>query len=145
VILVAISGAGSAFGGDRTEQVGRLGPLIVGGTGALTPSWPSDRCRTQTFLWALGIDIAFTQEGRTGSRIIRIRATQETTVSTVSSVCHQSAPRPAGDVCDDSRSQPLTMLTVLTQMPAFISVNRSEYSPTSADGRLRRPGRPPAP
>jgi hypothetical protein len=26
--------AGSAFGADRTEQVGRLGPLIVGGTGA---------------------------------------------------------------------------------------------------------------
>src|SRR5205807_10055707 len=27
-------GAGSAFGADRTEQIGRLGPLIVGGTGA---------------------------------------------------------------------------------------------------------------
>src|SRR6516225_493029 len=27
-------GAGSAFGADRTEQVGRLGPLIVGDTGA---------------------------------------------------------------------------------------------------------------
>src|SRR5437660_2765434 len=27
-------GAGSAVGADRTEQVGRLGPLIVGGTGA---------------------------------------------------------------------------------------------------------------
>jgi hypothetical protein len=27
-------GAGSAFGTDRTEQIGRLGPLIVGGTGA---------------------------------------------------------------------------------------------------------------
>ena len=27
-------GAGAAFGADRTEQVGRLGPLIVGGTGA---------------------------------------------------------------------------------------------------------------
>jgi hypothetical protein len=27
-------GTGSAFGADRTEQVGRLGPLIVGGTGA---------------------------------------------------------------------------------------------------------------
>ena len=26
--------AGSAFGTDRTEQIGRLGPLIVGGTGA---------------------------------------------------------------------------------------------------------------
>jgi hypothetical protein len=27
-------GTGSAFGADRTEQIGRLGPLIVGGTGA---------------------------------------------------------------------------------------------------------------
>jgi hypothetical protein len=33
-----------------------------------------------------------------------------------------------------------TMLTVLTQMPAFISVNRSERLPTSAGGRLRQPG-----
>src|SRR5262249_47996446 len=30
------------------------------------------------------------------------------------------------------------MLTVLTQMPAFISVNRSERLPTSAGGRLRQ-------
>ena len=27
-------GAGSAFAADRTEQVGRLGPLIAGATGA---------------------------------------------------------------------------------------------------------------
>jgi len=27
-------GAGSAFGADRTEQIGRLGPLIVDSTGA---------------------------------------------------------------------------------------------------------------
>ena len=27
-------GTGSAFGADRTEQIGRLGPLIVGGTEA---------------------------------------------------------------------------------------------------------------
>ena len=61
--------------------------------------------RAQTFLRALGIDIAFSREGRAGSRIIRIRATQENIVSTVSSVCNQPAPRPAGDVCDDdSRS-----------------------------------------
>jgi predicted nucleic acid-binding protein len=33
------------------------------------------------------------------------------------------------------------MLTVLTQMQAFISVNRSEHLPTSAGGRLPQPGR----
>jgi hypothetical protein len=64
--------------------------------------------RAQTFQRALGIDITFSREGRAGSRIIRIRETQEnivSTVSTVSSVCDQPAPRPAGDVCDDdSRS-----------------------------------------
>src|SRR5262249_24433011 len=57
--------------------------------------------RAQSFLRALGIDIAFSREGRAGSRIIRIRAIQENIVSTVSNVCDQPAPRPAGDVCDD--------------------------------------------
>src|SRR5262249_9356990 len=45
--------------------------------------------RAQTFLRTLGIDITFSREGRAGSRIIRIRATQEHIVSTVSSVCDQ--------------------------------------------------------
>ena len=57
--------------------------------------------RAQTFLRALGIDIAFSREGRAGSRIIRIHATQENIVTTVSSVCDQPPPRRAGDVCDD--------------------------------------------
>jgi hypothetical protein len=42
--------------------------------------------RAQTFLRALGIDITFSREGRAGSRIIRMRATLENTVCTVSSV-----------------------------------------------------------
>jgi hypothetical protein len=42
--------------------------------------------RAQTFLRVLGIDIKFSREGRAGTRIIRIRATQENTVSTVSTV-----------------------------------------------------------
>jgi hypothetical protein len=49
----------------------------------------------QTFLRVLGIDIAFSREGRAGSRIIRIGATQENTVSTVSSVrdnVHRNQP-----------------------------------------------------
>jgi hypothetical protein len=57
--------------------------------------------RAQTFLRALGIDIAFSREGRAGSRIIRIHATQENIVTTVSSVCDQPPPRRTGDVCDD--------------------------------------------
>jgi hypothetical protein len=82
------------------------------GTSRDSTSWPKNPRtlagrlrRAQTFLRALGIDIAFSREGRAGSRIIRIRRTLEDTVSTVSSVCDQPAPRPAGDVCDDgSRS-----------------------------------------
>jgi hypothetical protein len=42
--------------------------------------------RAQTFLRALGIDIAFNREGRTGNRVIRIRKSPENTVSTISTV-----------------------------------------------------------
>jgi hypothetical protein len=42
--------------------------------------------RAQTFLRALGIDITFSREGRAGRRIIRMRATCENTVCTVSTV-----------------------------------------------------------
>jgi hypothetical protein len=61
--------------------------------------------RAQTFLRALGIVIAFSREGQAGRRIIRIRATQENTVSTVSSVCDQAAPRPAGEVATRTLAQ----------------------------------------
>jgi len=40
--------------------------------------------RAQTFLRALGIEIAFSREGRAGNRIITMRATLDNTVSTVS-------------------------------------------------------------
>jgi hypothetical protein len=63
--------------------------------------------------WELGIDIVFSREGRAGSRIIRICATQENTVSTVSIVralernqpvtpptpCYWVSPRPIGQTC----------------------------------------------
>jgi hypothetical protein len=62
--------------------------------------------RAQTFLRALGIDIAFSREGREGSRMISIRARLESTVSTVSNVRHngfrsgsgQPPPAPTGAV-----------------------------------------------
>src|SRR5262249_41587134 len=40
--------------------------------------------RAQSFLRVLGIDIAFSREGRSGSRVIRIHTRAENTVSTVS-------------------------------------------------------------
>jgi hypothetical protein len=42
--------------------------------------------RAQTFLRTLGIEITFSREGRSGNRVIRMRATSENTVSTVGSV-----------------------------------------------------------
>src|SRR4030095_490472 len=42
--------------------------------------------RAQSFLRALGIEIAFSREGQAGSRVIRMRSFPENTVSTVSSV-----------------------------------------------------------
>jgi hypothetical protein len=67
--------------------------------------------RAQTFLRALGIDIAFSREGRAGSRVIRMRTSRENTVSSVSSV-RDSGPEPGSEqhssglasaVWDDSR------------------------------------------
>ena len=42
--------------------------------------------RVQTFLKAIGIEIAFGREGRAGNRIIRIRSCCDETVHTVSTV-----------------------------------------------------------
>jgi len=42
--------------------------------------------RAQTFLRTLGIEITFTREGRTGTRMIRVSTSAENTVSTVSGV-----------------------------------------------------------
>src|SRR5271165_5228298 len=55
--------------------------------------------RAQTFLRALGIDIAFSREGRAGSRVIRMRTSLENTVSTVSSVStvRDSGPEPGSE------------------------------------------------
>jgi hypothetical protein len=90
--------------------------------------------RAQTFLRALGIDVAFSREGRAGSRVIRIRTRAESTVSIVSSVRHndhdsgaiQPPPGPVGadrDVSHRPASRPQTMLTVLTQTPPLGSGN----------------------
>src|SRR5262245_62559487 len=52
--------------------------------------------RAQTFLRTLGIDIAFRREGSAGSRVIRIRVTHDSTVSTVSGVATM-CPNPSED------------------------------------------------
>jgi hypothetical protein len=47
--------------------------------------------RAQTFLRTLGIEITFSREGHTGTRIIRVSTNAENTVSTVSIVSGRSA------------------------------------------------------
>ena len=99
--------------------------------------------RAQTFLRTLGIDITFSREGRTGSRVIRMRTSLENTVSTVSTVLRKAGPNPAQNNSPGVRQvpfatitvelararsrrcpvRPQTMLTVLTQRPAFLSGN----------------------
>jgi len=60
--------------------------------------------RAQPFLRALGIEVAFSREGQSGNRVIRIRMGAENTVSTVSSVRHNDGPcQPAAGAAGDER------------------------------------------
>jgi hypothetical protein len=52
--------------------------------------------RAQPFLRTMGVDIAFSREGRAGNRMIKIRTTVENTVSTVSECPLSSHERPSG-------------------------------------------------
>src|SRR5262249_11234825 len=47
--------------------------------------------RAQTFLRTLGIHIAFSREGRAGTRVINIRRSPENTVSTVRTACRNGS------------------------------------------------------
>jgi hypothetical protein len=86
---------------DRTRWTGQASDLLRGGADASvwtgTAGWPtSPRAlasrlrRAQTSLRTLGIEIAFSREGRAGTRIIRISASPENphrqSVNTVSTV-----------------------------------------------------------
>jgi hypothetical protein len=99
---------------ERSSWTGSAADLLRAGTGygndgssgkstgwAKNPRALAGRLRrAQTFLRALGIDITFSREGRAGSRLIRMRTTFDTTVSTVSSIGEdragsaQAAPTP---------------------------------------------------
>ena len=82
---------------DRTMWTGSASDLLRlcaesardgiarGGARAESPRALAGRLRrAQTFLRTLGIDIAFSREGRTGTRMIRVSTSAEDTVSTVS-------------------------------------------------------------
>ncbi len=85
---------------NRSTWTGSASDLLRAGADLTGPGLPSGAAawpknpralagrlrRAQPFLRALGIELAFNREGRTGTRVIRIRTRGENTVSTVSSV-----------------------------------------------------------
>jgi hypothetical protein len=91
-------------GADRS----RNDPIVGGSDWPKNPRALAGRLRrAQTFLRALGIEIAFSREGRGGSRIIRMRTTLANTVSAVrddglaSPWSGQAQPGLANDLCDN--------------------------------------------
>jgi hypothetical protein len=106
---------------NRSRWTGSASDLLCTGAdlaGAGLPSgladWPkTPRAlagrlrRAQPFLRALGIEVAFSREGQSGNRVIRIRMGAEntvSTVSTVSSVRHNDGPcQPAAGAAGDER------------------------------------------
>ena len=76
--------------GSATELLRAGGDFINANILTRRTDWPENPRalaghlrRAQTFLRALGIEIAFSREGRAGNRIITMRASLENIVSTV--------------------------------------------------------------
>ena len=90
----------------------------------------------QTFLRALGIDIAFSRQDRASSRVIRMRTPLENTVSTVSSVSdrgpnpvrEQHSPDPPSAVCNDRQS---IWLAPDPQVPGTVADDATDAKATS--------------
>ena len=81
--------------------------------------------RAQTFLRTLGIEITFSREGRTGTRMIKLSTSGENNVSTVSTVSAVRSNGSRGDQAVLAETTTLvrtmrTMLTVLTQTPPSV-------------------------
>jgi hypothetical protein len=80
----------------------------LGPAGPKIPARLPAACGARRHSCALGIEVAFSREGRAGSRVIRIRETTDTTVSTGSSVpdnesqpgSRQPLPGPSASVVD---------------------------------------------
>jgi hypothetical protein len=104
---------------ERGSWVGSAGDLLRFGADrsrndavGCGPDWPKNPRalagrlrRAQTFLRAMGIEIAFSREGHAGSRIIKMHTRFESSVSTVSSVRSSGStrhPPPSPDISDES-------------------------------------------
>ena len=80
----------SYWAGSAADLLGAGIDCSTDGISRTATGWPKNPRvlagrlrRAQTFLRALGIEVAFTREGRQGSRIIRMRRTHENTVATI--------------------------------------------------------------
>src|SRR5260370_42637694 len=107
----------STWTGSASDLL-RAGADLAGyGLSSGAAAWPknpralSGRLRrAQAFLRVMGVHIAFSREGRAGTRVIRIHTSAENTVSTVSSVCvserdlcsTRAPPGPVGAARDDT-------------------------------------------
>jgi hypothetical protein len=107
----------STWTGSASDLL-RAGADLAGyGLSSGAAAWPknpralSGRLRrAQAFLRVMGVHIAFSREGRAGTRVIRIHTSAENTVSTVSSVCDSEhdlrssrpPPGPVGAARDDT-------------------------------------------
>jgi hypothetical protein len=100
---------------NRVVWTGTASELLRMGSGSVllsgNASWPKTPRelagrlrRAQTFLRALGIEVHFGREGRTGTRVIRFRKALQNTVSTVSIIgdndvgSREPPPRPNGQL-----------------------------------------------
>ena len=93
VCVQEIMATRSAWAGSATDLLRAGAGLTDAGAPRRNAGWPKNPRalagrlrRVQTFLRAMGIDITFSREGRAGSRVIRMRATLENIVGTVSNV-----------------------------------------------------------
>jgi hypothetical protein len=126
---------------ERSSWTGSAADLLRAGAGRSSDGisrdhtgWPKNPRalagrlrRAQTFLRAMGIDIAFSREGRAGRRIITMRATLENTVSTVSTV---SSIGGNGAGSAHAASPPVTMGLMGTCSTGHVSITPAD----DADG-----------
>jgi hypothetical protein len=96
----------SSWAGTASDLLRAATDLAGDNISKRSADWPKNPAalagrlrRAQTFLRMLGIEIAFSREGRAGTRTIKIsssvenRATTVSAVSTVSAVCHNISAR----------------------------------------------------
>jgi len=106
----------SAWTGSGTDLLRAAAGLTGDGSPRGTPAGPNIHARAgrlrraRTVLRAVRIDIACSREGRAGNRVIRMRATRENTVDTVSSGREGGSRSAAGQPASQPSSSPISTM-----------------------------------